>query len=180
MEDLQKLILEEGFEEVIDSAYDLVDNTRYSEAVEYFRALLEYSKTAFVLDEEISDILEELANCLRIVGKRTEALEIYDRLIARNGISPDYLFVKSELYQGLSQFEKAAELRQQAFDMIIEKYGENSIKSARAMIGIAENMLNFSQYDEAEELYFEALRIYREKDARDFDTARLLQNIGRL
>ncbi len=104
MEDLQKLILEEGFEEVIDSAYDLVDNTRYSEAVECFRALLEYSKTAFVLDEEISDILEELANCLRIVGKRTEALEIYDRLIARNGISPDYLFVKSELYQGLSQF----------------------------------------------------------------------------
>lgn len=181
MEDLQKLIREEGFEEVLDSAYELVENERYSEAVEYFRALLEYSKTAFdVLDEEISDILEELANCLRIVGKRTEALEIYDRLIAHKGISPDYLFVKAELYQGLSQPEKAAELRQQAFDMIIEKYGENSIKSARAMIGIAENMLNFSQYDEAEKLYFEALRIYREKDARDFDTARLLQNIGRL
>ena len=181
MEDLQKLIREEGFEEVLDSAYDLADNTRYSEAAEYFRALLEYSKTALdVLDEEISDILEELANCLRIVGKRTEALEIYDRLIARNGISPDYLFVKAELYQGLSQFEKAAELRQQAFDMIIEKYGENSIKSARAMIGIAENMMNFSQYDEAEKLYFEALRIYRENQATDFDTARLLQNIGRL
>ena len=75
--------------------------------------------------------MEHLASCLGIVGNFPEALKIYDRLIAREGICAEYLLDEAELYVYLSQLEKAGELRQTALETISAEHGCDSLNYAK-------------------------------------------------
>lgn len=180
--DAVDIIGQEGFEEALDLAYEYHDNEQYSEAIAYYRALIEYAGTMpYIADREtVTDIMEQLANCLRIVGDFPGAITVYDKLIEREGICAEYLLDKAELYTYLSQPENAAELRCTALEMIAAEHGCESLKYANALRCIAKSLSDAARYDEAEKAYSEALRIYRNKQASAFDTATLLQDIGHL
>ena len=134
--DVIDIIREEGLEEALDRAYEYHDNEQYSDAIAYYRALIEYAETTpYIADREtVSDIMEQLASFLRIVGDFPGALTTYDKLIAREGLCAEYLLDKAELYGYISQPENAAELRRMALGMISAEHGFDSINYFKGFV----------------------------------------------
>ena len=81
--DAVEYIRENGFEEALDLAYEYHDNEQYSEAIAYYRALIDYAGTnSYIADKEtVTDIMEQLVACLRIVGDFPGAIALYDKLM---------------------------------------------------------------------------------------------------
>ena len=124
--------------------YALVGDTKQSKA--YHQKLIELCK-----DDESIEMLMLKANSLMNINNFTEALEIYEKIIAKTPNNTSALFQISSIYMEKGEFEKSNKY----LNRILSEDEDNIV----ALIDKATNYFNMERYGQALRYYDKALSL---------------------
>jgi serine/threonine protein kinase len=154
---------------LIDNAWNLADQSKYSEAEAQLREALEIHRVNGVEDEKVMHALRVLQNVLISSGSdddaeliTQQALEIAQRSGTESADFASILHRYSELKVRQGHFAEGEQLARRAVDMHLRLQGKRHPETAWGLVALASALLAQQKLDEAESVVRESLAVFRQ------------------
>jgi len=157
-------------------AYARRDQGDFGGAIDALEQALEVQRAQSEVDQrQVSLLLLNLGQTLKISGKGDAALKRYEQALANDARFPDasgrnrasILHGLANLYRDSNDSRRAVDLYAQALPLFEHVYGAGSTQLAQVINNYANARANLAEYDAAVALYEQALAIARKRDSRD-------------